>query len=72
MSRVVVTAEHAEHAERAFAPMLADEQVHAHLSTEHSAKQFIGVGEDSAPWSWNPGEHERIAPIASYLVVPPG
>ena len=32
----------AEHAERGIAPVLLDEQVHAvHLSTEHSAKQFI-------------------------------
>lgn len=39
MPRVVVTAEHAE---RGIAPVLLDEQVHAvHLSTEHSAKQFI-------------------------------
>jgi hypothetical protein len=67
MPRVVVTAE------RGIAPMLVDEQVHAgHLSTEHSAKRFIGVGGDHAPWRWNPGEHERINPAASYLVVPPG
>jgi hypothetical protein len=39
MARVVVTAEHAE---RDIAPVLLDEQIHAvHLSTEHSAKQFI-------------------------------
>jgi len=39
MPRVVVTAEHAE---RGIAPVLLDEQVHAvHLSSEHSAKQFI-------------------------------
>ncbi|HEY2437414.1 MAG TPA: hypothetical protein VGH93_09540 [Solirubrobacteraceae bacterium] len=39
MPRVVVTAEHTE---RGIAPVLLDEQVHAvHLSTEHSAKQFI-------------------------------
>jgi hypothetical protein len=69
MSRVLVTAEHAE---RGVAPTLLDEQAHGHLSTEHSAKQFIGVGEDHAPWRWNPGEHERIVPIASYLVVPAG
>ena len=69
MPRVVVTAEHAE---RGVAPMLHDERVDAHLSTEHSAKQFIGVGGDHAPWRWNPGEHERIKPVASYLVVPLG
>ena len=69
MPRVVATAEHAE---RRNAPTLLDEQVHAHLSTEHSAKQFSGVGGDRAPWRWNPGEHERIKPVASYLVVPPG
>ena len=70
MPRVVVTAEHAE---CGIAPMLVDEHVHAgHLSTEHSAKQFIGVGGDHAPWRWNPGKHERIKPVASYLVVPPG
>ena len=39
MPRVVVTADHAE---RGSAAVLLDEQVHAvHLSTEHSAKQFI-------------------------------
>jgi len=39
MPRVVVTAEHAE---SGIAPVLLDEQLHAvHLSTEHSAKQFI-------------------------------
>ena len=66
MPRVLVTAGRAE---RGIASVLLDEQVHAHLSTEHSAKQFIGVGGDHAPWRWNPGKHERIA---GYLVVPPG
>jgi len=70
MPRVVVTAEHAEWD---IAPMLVDEHVHSgHLSTEHSAKQFIGVGGYHAPWRWNPGKHERIKPVASYLVVPRG
>jgi|GEM_PF-5144500 len=69
MPRVVVKAAHAE---RGVTPMLLDEQVHAHPSAEHSPKQFIGVGADHAPWRWNPGEHERIKPVASYLVVPPG
>jgi hypothetical protein len=79
MPRVVVTAEHAE---RGIAPALLDEQVHAvHLSTEHSAKQFIErlgwdhrcrVGGDDAPWRWNPAKHEGIKPVASYLAVPRG
>jgi hypothetical protein len=79
MPRLVVTAERAE---RGNAPLLLDEQVHAvHLSTEHSARQFIErrggdhrcrVGGDHARWRWNPGKHERIKPVASYLVVPRG
>jgi len=79
MPSVVVTGQHAE---RGRSPALLDEQVHAvHLSTEHSAKQFIErpkwdhrcrVGGDHAPWRWNPGKHVRIKPVASYLVVPRG
>ena len=79
MPRVVVTPERAE---RSIAPVLLEEPVHAvHLSTEHSAKQFIErpgwdhrwlVRGDHAPWRWNPGKHERIKPVASYLVVPHG
>jgi len=79
MPSVVVTAEHAE---RGIAPVLLDEQVNAvHLSPEHSAKHFIEwlgwdhrcrVSGDHAPWRWNPGKHERIEPVASYLVVPRG
>jgi hypothetical protein len=46
MSRAVVTAAHAE---RGVASILLDADIHAHLSTEHSAQQFIGVGGDHAP-----------------------
>jgi hypothetical protein len=55
MPRVVVTAEHAE---RGIAPVLLDEQVHAvHLSTEHSAKQFI----DRLGWAITDAESVETA-----------
>ena len=58
----------AEHAERGIAPVLLDEQVHAvHLSTEHSAKQFIErlgwaiTDAESVETTHRPGRRRRQA-----------
>jgi hypothetical protein len=65
MPRVVVTAEHSE---RGSAAVLLDEQVHAvHLSTEHSAKQFIErlgwaiTDAESVETRHSPGQRRRRA-----------
>ena len=64
MPRVVVTAEHAEHG---FAPVLLDEQVHAvHLSTEHSAKQFI----ERLGWAITDAESVETTPRPSERLGP--
>jgi len=58
----------AEHAERGIAAVLLDEQVHAvHLSTEHSAKQFIErlgwaiTDAESVETTHSPGQGRRRA-----------